>query len=456
MRNSKIKIYWSVVGFVGVMFLSTACQDFFDLERPPENPWLTLQDFERAPIGAYGVLFSSHEWVQSWSNYAVTITSLGDDVEWVRDNKWNYWRNTDRGFSSTGMTDRHFYLIYRGLGAINNALDFVEDHEGNPYPNVSPDDKEHQLQRIIGELHFLRAFCYYSLQTIYGHAYVPGGNNSTPDLPIPTSFAGSAEEAINQKIGTTQEVWDLIRDDLEIAKALLPEKYINGLHHRSYEVRANKFAAVALLMRTYFQRGEYDLAAQEADFIIDQNDGAYDLSEDPIEAFNKSGFAQRGRETIWYLPYSDIALYPDNHLSVLNATWDGRPCTWPETRMAGNTLQMLDWKDQPDAENDTTFNESAVRDKRFRQLMLVRYPVNVMLKVLGKNGFKQDFNLSNDSEFSKFENEIALMNDELGTHYQIDNRDEIRNVTTLGHGNTIAAQVRPLPMCRSSGWPKFT
>ncbi len=410
---------------------ATSCQDFFELERPPENPWLTLQDFERAPIGAYGVLFSSHEWVQTWSNYAVTITSLGDDIEWVRDNKWNYWRKTDRGLSSTGMTDRHFYLVYRGLGAINNALDFVYDNDGNPYPDASPDDIENQLKRIVGELHFLRGFCYYILQTVYGHPYIPGGNNSQMDLPIPTSFAGSAEEAINQHIGNTQEVWDLIRDDLLIAREMLPEKYINGVHHRSYEVRANKFAAAAMLMRTYFQRGEYDLAEQEATFIIDNNNGEYDLSEDPIEAFNKGGYAERGKETIWYLPYSDIALFPDNHLSVLNATWDGRPCSWPETRMAGKTMQNLGWKDNPGAVNDTIFNMEALSDKRFQQLMLVRYPVDIMLDILEENGYKHNFNLDNDNEFSQFENEIAVMNMELGTNYQIDNRDEIKSIATL-------------------------
>lgn len=414
-----------------MLLMGNSCQDFFELERPPQNPWLTLQDFERAPIGAYGVLFSSHEWVQSWSNYAVTITSLGDDIEWVRDNKWNYWRNTDRGFSSTAMTDRHFYLIYRGLGAINNALDFVDQHDGNPFPDATEDDIKNQLDRIVGELHFLRAFCFYSLQTVYGHPYVPGGSNSDADIPIPTSFAGSAEEAINQEIGTTQEVWDLIRDDLVIARELLPEKYINGVHHRSYEIRANKFAASAMLMRVYFQRGEYDLAEEEADYIISENGGEYDLSEDPIAAFNKSGYGERGKETIWYLPYSDIALFPDNHLSVLNATWDGRPCIWPETRMAGKTMISLGWKDNPGAENDTTFNMEALRDKRFQQLMLVRYPVEVMLDILEDNGYRHDFNLENDGEFTQFENEIALMNSELGTNYQIDNRDEIKTFSTL-------------------------
>lgn len=356
---------------VVILATATNCSEdeFFELERPPQNPWTTIEDLERAPIGAYGVLFGSRGWVQAWPNYAVIITSLGDDIAWVNDPQWGYLRNTEAG---TDLSDRNMYLLYRGISAANVALDFIAENDGNPYLEASEDQIEHTLNRIIGELHFVRAFCYYMLQTTFGHAYVPGGPNSDPDIAIHTSFPTSTDEAVRPHVGTTQEVWDQILADFQKAKSLLPEKYDASLHDQSFEVRANKFAASGMLMRTHFQRGEYDAALQEADYIIDNNGGEYDLSEDPIEAFNKSGEAERGMETIWYLPYSDPSLYPPNHLSVLNATWNGQQCQWNETRMAHATINRLGWMDDP--ENSTSINVAARRDKRFTQLMRVRYP----------------------------------------------------------------------------------
>ncbi len=365
------QIFYRLCVFSTIIVL-TSCEDYFELERPPEEPWLTVGEFERAPIGAYGVLFSSQEWVQSWPNYSVVINSMGDDVEWVNDPQWGYWRNTAQGSDRTDLSDRNIWLVYRGIGAVNNALDFVAANDGKPYGNLSETD-EANFTRIVGELHFIRGFCYYMLQTTFGHAYVPGGNNSLPDLPLRTSFVKNAEDGVTPKTGTTQEMWDFIRDEFILAKELLPNYFDASLHDASYEVRANKYAAAAMLMRTYFQRGEYSNAENEAGFIIDQNGGLYDLSEDPIEAFSKSGYAERGRETIFYIPFSDQTLYPPNHLSVLNATWNGGKTIWNETRMAEEVIKRLDWMDDPTTE--TTFKVAALRDKRFQQLIKVRYPI---------------------------------------------------------------------------------
>ena len=358
--------------FIGLLVILSGCGDgFFELERPPQNPWTTLEEFERAPIGAYGILFSDREWVQAYPNYAVIITSLGDDVAYVSDDQWGYLRRTEEG---TDMTERNIWILYRGIGAVNAALDYVDENDGNPFPEASRSDVENNLNRIIGELHFLRGYCYFLLQTTYGTAYVPGGANSEIDLPIHTKFPTSAEEATNPFMGTTQEMWDQIMSDLRTAKDLLPTAYVAGLHHPSYEVRANRFAAAGMLMRASMQLGDYAAAKTEADYLLDDNGGAYDLSEDPIAAFDKSGYAERGRETIWYLPYSDQTLYPPSHLSVLNATWNGNKCRWNETRMALPTVKRLGWMTSP--ETDTTINAAARRDKRFQQLTRVRYPVS--------------------------------------------------------------------------------
>jgi hypothetical protein len=167
-------------------------------------------------------------------------------------------------------------------------------------------------------------------------------------------------------------VWDQIVSDFQRAKTLLPEAFDPGIHHPSYEVRANRFAASAMLMRSHFQRGEYDLALNEANFMINQNNGAYDLSEEPIEAWNKIGLGERGMETIWYLNYSDQQIQPPSHLSVMATTYDRLQSSFNQTHMAAGTIERLGWME--DAENDKTFTEKARSDKRFQQLIQVWHP----------------------------------------------------------------------------------
>ncbi|NJK86937.1 MAG: hypothetical protein HC906_14105 [Bacteroidales bacterium] len=48
--------------------------------------------------------------------------------------------------------------------------------------------------------------------------------------------------------------------------------------------------------------GKNDEALDLCDFIIEENNGEYDLTEDPIEAFNKSDLS-RGKEVIFYIPF---------------------------------------------------------------------------------------------------------------------------------------------------------
>lgn len=433
-----------------------SCQDYFEVERPPQNPWLTLEEFERAPVGAYGVLFASRNWTQTWPNYAVTMTMLGDDIEILEDPRWGYFRvrgdENQLGRIDTERTNQHFYLVYRGIGAVNAALDYLAAHDGNPFKDLTESQVTNGLRRIEGELHFLRGFCYYVLETMFGHAYVPGGDNSTPDLPLITSLASNTEEAIAPQIGTTQEVWDLIVSDLEIAKELLPEKYDRSKHDPSYAVRANRFAASAMLMRAYFQMGKYGLAKEECDYIIEQGVevlGEYHLDEDPIEAWNKSGYAERGAETIWYLPYSDVNLYPPSHLAVLNTTYqddgsDDLYGLWTDSRMGESTIERLGWMDNFGTVNDTSYTELARNDKRFQQLMMIRYPVDIMNDILDENGYLDELNggrrYDGEDQILDLKSAIDVMNTEMGTHYQI----EIRKVDLLNQPGTRAYDVSTL------------
>jgi len=356
---------------LSILIFNTGCQDYFELERPPQNPWSTVDEFERVPIALYAGLWGGDKWNIPWVNWTLVKSHMGDDVNWVSDDTYGFWRKT-KEFNT--YTDKNILLLYRPIATANNALEFVEKNNGNPYPAETPQNIENNVNRIIGEIHFIRAYSYYLLQTTFGHAYVPGGANSTPDIPMPTHYATSIEDAKNPKIGTTKEVFDLIVSDLLKAKENLPEQYELGIHHPSYQVRATRFAVSGMLMRTYFQMGDYPKVIEECNYIIDQNKGYFDLSEDPIEAFNRSSIS-RGKEVIFYAPYYDTSLPSPQHLSPLNNTWENNLCSWSEAHLAESVIKRLGWMNNP--LSDTTINIAARRDKRFSQLMAVRYPASL-------------------------------------------------------------------------------
>lgn len=365
----RINLY--IISLLFILITSSCKKDYFQLERPPQNPWTTLAEFDRAPIGLYWSLFVGDSWSNPWTNAILPKVSGGDDVNWINDAEWGYWRKT-KEFNR--YTDRAWFQIYRTVGGANDALSFVERNNGNPYPDENEANIKNNLNRIVGECHFIRAYAYFLLETTFGHAYVPGSANDTPDIPLRITYPISVQDAKNPKIGTTKEVYDQIIADLIKAKELLPEKFDAATMNPSYQVRATKYAASAMLMKAYFQMGDYINSEKEASFLIDNNNGEFDMTEEPIAAWNKSNIS-RGREVIFYLPFYDDASLAPMHLTVFNfnaGSWG--PCGWNENRMGESTVKRLGWMNNPS--NDTTINVTALRDKRFQQLFGVRYPVS--------------------------------------------------------------------------------
>lgn len=361
-----------------ILLLVTSCEnkEFFELERPVESPWLSLSEFERAAIGPNRQIFSSNlSWGNGYNYWYLYKNAVGDDAAWATpgDATWGWYRDTE---NNKQWLDQLFQRMYQVISSTNDAIQFVEEHEGNPYPEITEDDKIHNLDRIVGELHFLRAFAYYVNATTFCGAYVPGGNNDEPQIPLRTVRASSYEEAANSKIGTTEEIWNQMLSDFQKAYEMLPERYIHGKMHVSYQAgRANKFAAAAMVSRVYFAMGNYDKAREFTDFVIEQHGGDYDLSEDPIEAFNKSTLA-RGKEVIMYTPCYDVTTGNQNlHAATFSHLYQTGPSPFVATHMDYSTLQRLGWMENP--KNDTTITIVARRDKRFQQLMAVREAANI-------------------------------------------------------------------------------
>jgi hypothetical protein len=369
MKNSILLMFF-------VLIAITSCKkNFFELQRPPESPWNNITEFDRAPRGAYSRLFATGDWGNVFNYWYLYKNAVGDDVDWSTpgDAAWGWYRDTQ---NNKDFLDNIFTTTYQVIASVNDALQFVADKGGNPYPALSSDDKTYNLDRIVGELHFLRGYAYYMDATLFVNAYVPGAANDAKQIPIRTTPSSSYDVAANSQIGTVKEIWNLILADFQKAHDLLPERFLAGKMQPSYEAgRANKFAAAAMLSRTYFAMGDYANSKKYASEVIDQNGGDYALTEDPIEAFNKSTLA-RGKETIMYIPCYDPVVGRQNlHASCFTNLFNGSPCDWTAIYLDPTVLQRLGWVTDP--KHDTTINLAARIDKRFTQLMYVREPGNI-------------------------------------------------------------------------------
>jgi hypothetical protein len=129
-----------------------------------------------------------------------------------------------------------------------------------------------------------------------------------------------------------------------------------------------------MLARVYFMMGRDTEAIQELDFVIDQNGGDYDLSEDPIEAFNKDN-NNRGKEVLWYALYYDPVnrVGPDELSSmtlrrqVTTGSNTFQRCTWNQFTLSYNTLDNIGWMEDP-LNGNYALTDEAMQDKRFNQL----------------------------------------------------------------------------------------
>ena len=141
--------------------------------------------------------------------------------------------------------------------------------------SLSPNIAEPTKNKLTGEAKFLRAYLNFLLINIFG------------DIPLITSTDYNISSVAGRS--PSDEVYRQIISDLEESK-----KYLITDYPVAERVRANNMAASALLARVYLYNGNVELAAQNAQYVI--NSGLYSLNADLNETFISSS-----NETIWQL-----------------------------------------------------------------------------------------------------------------------------------------------------------
>ncbi len=140
-------------------------------------------------------------------------------------------------------------------------------------------------KQLLGEAKFVRAFFYFYLANLFG------------DLPLVLTTNYKINEALYRS--PMDEVWKQIVGDLKEAKSSLGTIYPNGTFTASSEdrVRPTKWAAAALLARSYLYMEQWELAEKEADSIINES-SLFSLSSlENAFLMSRSG----NKEAIWQI-----------------------------------------------------------------------------------------------------------------------------------------------------------
>lgn len=264
MKNN-IKIW---VSAALCLFGTTACHEEFLTEKvydslTPLNFYKNENDIKAAVASVYNTTLTQDAWGrQIW---------LG--AEYPGDASWpNFsgeaWRTEMDQFTwtpgSTGFR-QIWSSLYRMIDRANTVLEFA------PGVTYSSDAIKN---RLTGEARFLRAFSYLTLVRFFDHVpYITEENKS---------------DLYPSNVGTDDQVWQLIIDDLQFASANLPAKYTGA------DIgRATAGAAQSMLVKAYITRAgkpwnkaEYwALAAQEANKVINNAEYGYGLHEKYEDVF---------------------------------------------------------------------------------------------------------------------------------------------------------------------------
>ncbi len=361
------------------IFMFSCTHEWLD-DRAPSSFKLTniesTSDLEKIMVGAYFVFSSSsnalHDSPDALYNLMsddVTVlsknpnlTSDGYKVAYKRETS----NNTERFLSAV------WQVAYQVAHQASIPISFIEIN------GAFDDEQANQMNRILGEAYFLRAYAHFDLIKFFAAPYDATTINSQ-GVPM---LDGKSLNAEGKAASTVGEVYDFIVADLRKAIELLPETYISEVHPSAYEARTRvkKDAARALLAKVYFQMGkntsyEGQSAWGRSLALFDQvlSNPQYDLTEDvylnwrttPANASDNNS-----PEVIWeyattaWKNQKVVQVFMSNKSVLTGASLQER--AYPVSQ---SFLSESDWVYPVDEDN-----YPLIEDKRFKQLYIQVLP----------------------------------------------------------------------------------
>lgn len=338
------------------------------------DKWTSVSDLEMLLNGAYWHT-SGEVWNDSQLDHGRILFTAESDIAAYLPNagsSWEFSSSDMRDFydrnnsNNNGSTIKKIWEgCYKSISSANEAIDYIEN-------NPRFDDPNGWYPRIIGELHFIRAFNYYLLAKTFAPPYNKSGDNSADAFPLRTTPTTGLEDA-NMEPSSVGDVYALIVSDLQTAVENLPNSYEDASNPpASYaDGRADKYAAAFLLARIYFQMGQWGESKSLCDLVIDNS--GHELSGEPIDAWTKTEQGDPiGSEVIWFYQFyagDGVGLTSNwkyhRTFDMMNATADkGGVANSRALSCSDHFMQSVGWMDTETLEETA----EAQADLRYTQI----------------------------------------------------------------------------------------
>jgi starch-binding outer membrane protein, SusD/RagB family len=250
-------------------------------------------------------------------------------------------------------------------------------------------------QQLLGESYFLRGFYYFYLTQLYG------------DVPLVLTTDYKTNESIGRS--PRVQIYTQVVTDLKLAKSLLSGNYLDPtlINTTNERVRPTKWAAGALLARTYLYSIDYKNAELEADTVI-ANSELFNLdnlenvflntSKEAIwqlQPVNTGTQSNTGEGLLFVLPSTGpdaLGTYPvylDSSLVAKFSTSDNRRKVWIDSVIANGTTYYFPFKYKLGATATTT--QEYVMMLRLGELYLIRAEARAQLNEI--SGSQSDIDM---------------------------------------------------------------
>jgi hypothetical protein len=254
-----------------------------------------------------------------------------------------------------------YYNIYSANAAIENI-------------NASTGITDAGKRQYTAEARFLRALNYFYLVNTYG------------DVPLTTSSDYEYNNRLFRSAKT--EVYELIKSDLLYAQTNLGPAY-----QGTYRIRANSYAATALLAKVYLYLEDWDNAAQQATTVLN-NTTDYALETDLTKTFliaSKEAILRIEQPGNNAYTWDAYAFVPSNTATVPGftitdtlyktfETGDKRKTNWVRTATITGTTYYSPYKYK--ANNGTGVPLESHMVLRLGEMYLIRAEARAQLKQL--------------------------------------------------------------------------
>jgi len=250
--------------FVIILNAITGCEKMVDV-GDPLTTITTTQTFSRdgsayaALSGIYSLMLNGTQNAMTFSNGGLTLYPGMSADELINragvSNKEDYDFSLNAVESNNSIIRNSFWQpMYKVIYNTNSLIEGVQLSTSN---QLTPGARK----QLIAEAKFIRAFCYFYLVNLFGDVPLV----MSTDWKVNTQLKRASQDIVYAQI---------IQDLLDSQKDLQEDFSISG----GERVRANKYAASALLSRVYLYRKDWRNAELQASKVIEN--GQFSLLDD--------------------------------------------------------------------------------------------------------------------------------------------------------------------------------